>query len=79
MEEAMVKTIRKVGNGHMIPLDKAIMELLGLHDGDEVVLSVRDCTLTVTPANIGLTDAEREDAVARFRARYDSVLQRLAK
>jgi antitoxin component of MazEF toxin-antitoxin module len=75
----MVKKIRKVGNGHMIPLDRAIMELLGLHEGDEVVLSVRDGTLMVTPSNIGMSERERKEATARFRSNYDSVLKRLAK
>lgn len=75
----MIKTVRKVGNGHMIPLDKSLMELLGLHEGDDVVISVREGTLMVTPARIGLTEKERENAVARFRAKYDGVLKKLAK
>lgn len=75
----MVKTVRKSGNSHMIPLDRALMELLGLKDGDEVVMSVRDGTLMITPANIGLSPSEREEATKRFRKKYDSVLKRLAK
>lgn len=75
----MVKTIRKVGNSHAIPLDKAMMELLGLHEGDEVVLTVHDGTLLVTPARVGLDETQRKAAMKAFRARYESVLQRLAK
>lgn len=75
----LVKTVRKSGNSHMIPLDRALMDVLGLKEGDEVVMSVRDGTLMITPANIGLSPAEREEAARRFRVKYDSVLKRLAK
>lgn len=75
----MVKTIRKVGNGHAIPLDKAVMELLHLKEGDEVVLTVHDGALTVRPANVGMAANEVKGSIKRFRARYGSVLKRLAK
>lgn len=75
----MVRTIRKVGNDYMIPLEKSLMEQLGLREGDDVVLSVREGVLIVTAASTGLTDEEREDMVDRFYVRYDGVIKDLSQ
>lgn len=75
----MVKTLSRVGNSAGITLDKAVLEQLGVQVGDEVVLTVHDATLTIRSANIGLAPKERAASVKRFRAKYGSVLKRLAK
>ena len=75
----MVKTIRKVGNGTAIPLDKGVMELLNLRIGSEVQLAVSGQNLIVTPVNVGLGRDEVARSVAKFRKRYDKALKELAK
>ena len=75
----MVKTLSKIGNSAGITLDKAVLEQLGVKEGDQVVLTVHDATLTIRAANVGMSPGERKASIKKFRAKYDSVLKRLAK
>lgn len=75
----MVKTVRKVGNGHAIPLDKGVMELLRLHTGSHVQLTVSPERLIVTPVNPGLSERQVSKSLSKFRKRYGKALAELAK
>jgi antitoxin component of MazEF toxin-antitoxin module len=46
----IIKKVNRNGNGHCINLDKALMEILGLKEGDHVCLSVRGEKLTIEKA-----------------------------
>lgn len=76
----MIKQIKKVGNGHALFLDKALLELVGLEAGSEVLVTVREGALIVTPANPRLVDKARfESALERVTATRRDVLRRLAR
>jgi antitoxin component of MazEF toxin-antitoxin module len=75
----MVKTIRKVGNGHAIPLDKSVMEQLNLRSGSQVNLTVSGNQLIVAPTYTMLTHEQVTRSVAKFRKRYDKAFKALAK
>ncbi len=36
----LTKTIHKVGNGSALPLDNTIIDMVGLHVGDQVQITV---------------------------------------
>ena len=48
---SLIKTVRKVGNGSALPLDNTIMDLVGLHVGDQVQITVDGPRLIVTPVS----------------------------
>ena len=76
----MIKHLRKVGNSNALILDKAILELLGLGEGDEVQLTVSSGSLIVTPANPRPVDEARfEECLSRVVAERREVLKRLAE
>jgi antitoxin component of MazEF toxin-antitoxin module len=75
----MIKNITKSGNSASITLDMTLLELIRAKIGDQVNVSVHNGSLVITPVQIGLSQEQRSNAIARFRKRYDVVLKRLAK
>lgn len=65
----MVKRLRKVGNSSALLLDKAVMELVGLQENAQVVLTVEGGSLIVTPAQ------PRPVSPQRFQACLDRVVK----
>jgi antitoxin component of MazEF toxin-antitoxin module len=76
----MIKRINKVGNSSALILDKALLELVGLREGGEVQLTVRDGSIVVTPTDPERVDAERfEESLDRVMKSRRDVLRRLAE
>jgi len=75
----MIKTVRKVGNGNAIPLDKGVMELLNLRTGSQVQLTVTGNQIVITPTNVGLTRVQVDQSVDKFFRRYGKAFRELAK
>ena len=76
----MIKHLKKVGNGNALFLDRAILELIGLEEGGEVLLTVHDGSIIVTPAHPRPIDQERfEAALQRVTTERREVLRRLAE
>lgn len=76
----MIKRIKKVGNGHALFLDKAILELVGLEAGAEVHLSVHDGAILIVPAKPRPVDRRRFDAaLKRVMSARREALRRLAE
>ncbi len=76
---SLIKTVRKVGNGSALPLDNTIMDLVGLHVGDQVQITVDGPRLIVTPVSAGIGKETLEKSLAKFRTRYSRALAELAK
>ncbi|MBI3863441.1 MAG: AbrB/MazE/SpoVT family DNA-binding domain-containing protein [Planctomycetia bacterium] len=75
----MTKHLRKVGNSTALLLDKPILELLGIHEGDAVNLTVTNGSLVVTPLNPrAISDAEFNESLDRVINDWGDVLKRLA-
>ncbi len=76
----MIKQLRKVGNSNALILDKPILELLGLEEDGQVLLTIQDGNLIVTPARPKTVTAElvKEKLDYVIRKRSD-VLRRLAE
>ena len=76
----MIKQIKKVGNGHALFQDKALLEVLGLEAGSDVQLTVYGGALIVTPANpLPVDKARFESALGRVTTTRRDALRRLAR
>ena len=76
---SLIKTIRKVGNGSALPLDNTVMDLVGLHVGDQVQITVDGPRLIVTPASAGIGKERLEKIMGEIRTKYGNALRELAK
>ncbi len=76
---SLIKTVRKVGNGSALPLDNTIMDLVGLHVGDQVQITVDGPRLIVTPVSAGIGKERLEKIMGEIRTKYGKALRELAK
>ena len=75
----MTKHLRKVGNSTALLLDKPLLELLGIHEGDAVSLTVTNGSLVVTPVNPRpVSDEVFQECLDRVIDDWGDVLKRLA-
>ena len=76
----MIKQLKKVGNSNAVILDKAIMELVGLEENDELQLSVHHGSIILTPTDPKQVDMIRFEAcLNRVVTKRRDVLRRLAQ
>ena len=76
----ITKRLKKVGNGNAIFLERALMELVGLEEGGEVQLSVRDGVILLVPVNPRAVDDDRfEAALDHVTETRRDALRRLAE
>ena len=76
---SLIKTVRKVGNGSALPLDNTVMDLVGLHVGDQVQITVDGPRLIVTPVSAGIGKETLEKIMGEIRTKYSKALRELAK
>ncbi len=75
----MTKYLRKVGNSTALLLDKPILELLGVSEGDAVNLTITNGSLVVTPVNPKpVSDEVFQECLDRVIDDWGDVLKRLA-
>ncbi len=75
----MVKTITRHGNGSAIPLDRTLLDQLGVEPGDRVQLTCSNGSLVVTPLNTFIADEPFTRSQARMLKRYKTTLKHLAE
>lgn len=76
----MVKRLRKVGNSSALLLDKAVMELVGLQEGGQVLLTVEGGSLIVTATQPRPVSPQRVQAcLDRVVKNRRDVLRKLAE
>ncbi|MGK0188185.1 MAG: antitoxin component of MazEF toxin-antitoxin module [Verrucomicrobiales bacterium] len=75
----MIKTLRKQGNGHVLPLDKATLEAMGITIDTPLQLSLTGNSLVVTPLNVGVADAQLDQSLEKMRNQFGKALKNLAK
>lgn len=75
----MVKTIKRHGNGSAIPLDRTILDQLGVEPGDQVQITCTNGSLVVTPVNTFIADEQFSRSQARMFKRYKTTLKHLAE
>ena len=64
----MYTTIQKWGNSNAIRLPKAVLEKAGLHENDNVELTVSEGNIIIAPVNRHLTLRER---LANYNGSYE--------
>lgn len=69
--------IKKIGNGHFIPLSAPTMDALQLRAGQQVTLSTDDGTLVVRTVDDNY--AKTREAAARVTQRYRRTLVKLGR
>lgn len=75
----MVRTITRHGNSSALPLDRTILEQLGVHVGDQVQMTYTNGSLVITPVQ-GVVSADQFAASqARMLKRYRTTLKHLAE
>ena len=75
----LVKTIRKVGNGSALPLDKTLLDLAGWHVGDQVQITVDGPRVILTATKAGIGKERLEKSLKKIRTKYAKALRELAK
>lgn len=74
----MIKTIRKNGNSHSIPLSKDLMEQIGVREGSKVHLQVEGRNIIISPNDDVIPDEVWNAKAKEVMARYDKALRNLA-
>jgi len=75
----MIKTLRKHGNSQALPVDKAIMEAMGIDVDTPLHVTIKGNTMIVTPANVGAGSEVVAKSLKKMRRRYGRALKRLAR
>ena len=75
----MIKRLRKHGNSHALPVDKATMEAMGIQADTPLQVTISGNTMIVTPANVGIGAEKVGKSLKKMRRRYGRTLKKLAK
>ncbi len=75
----MIKRLRKHGNSQALPVDKAMMEAMGIESDTPLQVTISGNTMVVTPANVGMGAEAVDKSLKKMRRRYGRTLKKLAK
>jgi len=75
----MIKTLRKQGNGQALPIDKSMMDAMGIDLDTPLEVTLSANTLVVTPVHVGLPKKALDASMRKMRRRYGKTLKNLAK
>ena len=74
----MIKTLRRQGNGQALPVDRSMMDAMGIDLDTPLEVTLTANTMVVTPVNVGLSKADLDASLTKMRARYGNALKALA-
>ena len=77
-EKLMIKTLRKQGNGQVLPIERSIMESMAIEMDTPLQITVTGNTLVVTPVHVGVGEKRLKASVGKMRKRYGKTLKNLA-
>jgi antitoxin component of MazEF toxin-antitoxin module len=76
----LIKQIRKVGNSNAILLDKPLLEMVGLREGESVQVIVDHGNIIISPVDPHpVDDARAQELLERIVTRRRGALKRLAE
>jgi antitoxin component of MazEF toxin-antitoxin module len=75
----MVKTLQKHGNSAALIIDKGLQDALGITAETPLQITVSGSSLIVTPVNVGVSNEDVTESLAKLRPRYQKMLENLAK
>ena len=75
----MTKKVKKIGNSHGIILDRTLMELAHLKEGDELNLEIHPGGgITLMPVEPARNSEEVSEVIQDIMKRYAKTMKRLA-
>jgi antitoxin component of MazEF toxin-antitoxin module len=74
----MIKKLIQVGDSQALLLDKALMESIGLREGEEVRIIIHDHAFTVAAVQCNVDDESFRRSMDQVLADHDEALRRLA-
>ena len=78
LEVAMIKTLRRQGNGQALPIDKSMMDAMGIDLDTPLEVTLTANTMVVTPVHVGLSQEDLDASLSKMRSRYGNALKALA-
>ena len=75
----MIKTLRRQGNGQALPVDKTMMDAMGISLDTPLEVTLTGNTRVVTPVNVGLPRGTVDESLRKMRRCYGKTLKNLAK
>ena len=75
----MIRTLKKHGNSQALVIDRSMMEAMGITPDTPLQVSIREGSLVVTPAQVGLGRERVQATLRKLRPRYAGMLKRLAE
>jgi len=75
----MTRKLQRHGNSVALVFDKTMLDALHMTAETPVHITIHGSSITITPANVGVSEEELSAAIARLRPRYKKMLENLAK
>ena len=75
----MTRTLQRHGNSMALVFDKTLLDALHMSPDTLVHLTLHEGSLVITPVHVGVPEGELDEAIARLRPRYATMLENLAK
>ena len=75
----MIRTLRKQGNGQALPVDKTMMDAMGISLDTPLEVTLTGNTMVVAPVHVGVPKEKMDASVRKMRRRYGKTLKNLAK
>jgi len=66
----MIKKLRKQGNSQVLPIDRALMDTMGIDMQTPLMLSLTGNSLVVTPVHVGAGKERLDECLAAFAKEY---------
>lgn len=75
----MISKLKRHGNGQALPVDKSMMDAMGITLDTPLQVTVTANTMVVTPVNVGMGKDEIDGSLKKMRRRYGKALKNLAE
>ncbi len=75
----MMKTLQRQGDSHVLVIDDALLEALGIREDTPLDVTVSGGSLVITPAAAGLGPERVRELMGEVRKKYGTALRNLAK
>lgn len=75
----MTKLLQTHGNSVALVFDKTMLDVLNMTPETPLQITFHGGSMTIAPVNVGVTEAELTDTIAKLRPRYKRMLENLAK
>jgi antitoxin MazE len=75
----MTRKLQRHGNSVALVFDKTMLDALHMTPETPVHITIHGSSITITPANVGVSEEELNAVITRLRPRYKTMLENLAK